>query len=400
MPRPLLTVVFGLLLWSSSAGQLVHGGDYVIGDYSTAIVFRVSHDGLPTVVHFGAPLRGVTDVAVTQARDLIIADFDAGTLFRLPSTGGITPVATGLRMPIRVAVDRNGDYIVTELALPGITRVTPQGTRTVLQQGAPFQHPIGIAVDSDGTYLVADDFANALFRYVPGGGVIALHSGPPFRLPQGVAVLASGDYAVTDGLADAVFVVARGGGAVTTLVAPPVLGNPYDVVDDFEGGVAVSDSSGASRRLVRVDAAGQLTVVTVGPPFGRTDGLDRAPTLAGPSRGQSGRAHSLDLELPAQANRPYLLCASLSLHPGFALSPAPRRAAVNPDGLFFASLGANDPVFVGFTGVLDPWGRATASLTVPNVPMPPITIFLQGFVIDLQQPSSVREITNAHGIAF
>ncbi len=379
--------------------QIVRGGDYVTPDYSANAVFRVEANGSATPLHTGAPLQGPAGAAVTPQRDVLVADFNAATLFRITSSG-IAPVLSGLRGPIRVVVDRNGDYLVTELTLPGLTRITPAGVRTIVQQGAPFQRPFGVAVDNDGTYLVADDAARALFRVTPGAGVVPVHVGLPFRLPQGVALMGNGDYAVMDGLADAVFVVPRAGGAITTLVAMPTLGNPCGITENFEGGVAVSESSVAGNRVVSVTPNGQLTIVAQGPPFQNLEGIGRVPTLGGPTRGQVGQAAVLDLDLPQQSNRPYILFASLSLYPGISLGGGdPRVSPCNPDGLFFLSIGANNAVFTGFAGTLSTNGQATASLNVP-VPLPPITFFVQGLAVNFQMPNGIAEFTNVHAIAY
>jgi DNA-binding beta-propeller fold protein YncE len=399
MQRAHLFPLLVLTLTAPTAAQIIRGGDYAVPDYSANAVFRVQPDGTATPLHTGAPLQGPSGAAVSGQHEVLVADFTAATLFRI-NGAGVTPVIGGLRGPLRVLVDRNGDYLVTELTLPGLTRITPAGVRTIIHQGAPFQRPFGVAVDSDGTYLVADDAARALFRVTPGVGVTPLHTGLPLRLPQGVAVLGNGDYAVMDGLADAVFVVPRMGGVVTTLVATPTLGNPCGITDNFDGGVAVSESSATSNRVVRVDPAGALTVVAQGPPFANLEGIGRAPSLTGPVRGQTAQPATFALDLPQRPNHPYLVFASLSLYPGISLGSSDRRITpCNPDGLFFLSIGANNAVFTGFAGTLSATGQANATLTVP-VPLPPITFYLQALAVNFMSPNGIAEFTNVHAIAY
>jgi len=391
-----------LLVLPRSPAQSMRGDDVVVADYGNATVWRVQPGGTVTALFAGPPLVGPTAVAIDAQRHALIVDFRAASLFELSNAGNLTPVATGLSGPLRVAMDHNGDALVTELSLPGLSRITPGGTRTVIHQGPPFQRPFGIAVDGDGSYLVADDGAVALFRVTPGGSVTPVHSGLPFRLPQGVSVLGNGDYAVMDGIADAVFVVPRGGGVVTTLVATPTLGNPCGITADFQGGVLVSESGGTlGNRVVQIDATGQLTVVAQGSPFNNIESLGHVPTLVGPVRGQAGQGHVLDLDLPAQANRPYILFLCGSLYPGFGLGGIdPRHSPCNPDGLFFASIGANSPLFAGFAGLLSPAGMATASLNVPAISLPPLTLFAQGFAVSFQSPHGVAALTSVHALPF
>ena len=385
---------------SSLAAQVVRGGDYAAPDYSATAVFRVQPNGTATPLQTGAPLQGPAGAAITAQREVLIADFTAATLFRINSSG-ITPVISGLRGPIRVVIDRNGDYLVTELTLPGLTRITPAGARSIVHQGAPFQRPFGVAIDNDGTYLVADDAARALYRVTPGLGVTPVHVGLPFRLPQGVTLLGNGDYAVMDGLADAVFVVPRGGGTVTTLVSTPTLGNPCGITENFDGGVAVSESSSSSNRVVRIDRNGQLSIVAQGPPFQNLEGIGRAPMLVGPVRGQYGQSAPLDLDMPQQGNRPYILFASLSLYPGISLPGGdPRVSPCNADGLLSLSIGANNAIFTGFAGVLSANGQASASLNIPALPLPPLTFYLQGFAVNFQAPNGIAEFTNVHAIGY
>jgi hypothetical protein len=207
----------------------------------------------------------------------------------------------------------------------------------------------------------------------------------------------NGDYAVIDSAAAAIFVVPRRGGAVTTLVASPVLRSPRSVAVDFEGRVLVAESSGGASRAVAVDRTGTLTVLAQGAPFFNLEAIAKVPSLQGPVHGAWGHSHPLSLDLPAEANRPYVLFASASLHPGIALSGGdPRATPCNPDGLFFLSIGANDAIFTGFAGVLSPTGQASASLNLPALPLPPITFFLQGFSVNFQAPSTIGTFTNVH----
>lgn len=397
-----------LLVCSAALGaQGVRGGDFVVADFSLDTVFVVSPAGAVSTLHAGAPFQGPSGVAVTAARETLVADFSANTLFRIAASGGSpVPVVANLSGPLRVAVDRNGDYLVTELTALRLTRVTPAGATSTIHAGPPFVRPFGVAVDGNGDYLVVDDSVRALFRVPRNGGTVTpIHQGSPFRLPQGVALFRNGDYAVFDGLADAVFRVPRGGGTVTTLVGSPPLGNPCGIKGDFAGGFVVSESSASSNRVVLVDAAGALTPVASGAPFGNLEDVARVPRLSGRAIGVTPGSNPFDLDLPGDANLPYLMWASGSLFPGFGLdivsgTADPRGSPCNPDGLFFATIGVNNAGFMAYGGVLSATGRANPALNLPALSLTGIVLEHQALTLDPAAPNMIRSLTNVHSLTF
>lgn len=406
--RPSLVVAALLFVASglagSARGQVVQGGDFVtVGFGCSNAVYRVTPAGMVTTLLASPPLIGPSGVAVTPSREILVADFDGGTLYRISASGGVAPVASGLAGPIRVAIDRNGDALVTALNTDSLLRVTPAGSVTPIHSGLPFVHPMGVASDANGDILVVDDYVDTLFRVTPAGVVSTIHQGSPFQLPQGVALFANGDYAVFDGLVDAVFRVPRTGGPIATLVSSPPLGNPCGISADFEGGFVVSESGiPAGDRVVRVGSTGALSVVAQGAPFCNLETVARVPRLAGPSIGMPGQAHAFDLEFPGEGGLPYAMFACLSLFPGISLPlPDPRGTPCNPDPLLFFTLGLNSSVFVGWGGVLSPAGRAFPSLNVPPIALPAgFAIFLQVLTLDPAAPNGLRSLSNVHPLLF
>jgi hypothetical protein len=400
---PTLAPVLAVLFAASLAAQGVRGGDFVVTDFASDTVFRVTPAGAVSVLHAGAPLLGPSGIAVTQQREVLVADFSSNTLFRIPPGGSIVPVVVGLQGPLRVAVDRNGDYLVSERNTASLTRVTPGGAVSTIHAGPPFVRIGGIAVDGSGDYLVADEGALALFRVPRAGGVpVPVHQGAPFRLPQGVALFRNGDFAVFDGIVDAVFRVPRAGGSVTTLVGSPPLGNPCGIDGDFEGGFVVSESSASSNRVVLVSQTGAVSVVAQGAPFSNLEYVARVPRLRGPVAGLTPGSNPFDLDVPGDANAPYLMWACLSLYPGFDLAaPDARGSPCNPDGLFFATAGLNNAAFTGYGGVLSASGQANASLNLPFLNFPPgLVLWHQAITIDVSAPNLVKSFTNVHGLPF
>jgi hypothetical protein len=75
----------------------------------------------------------------------------------------------------------------------------------------------------------------------------------------------------------------------------------------------------------------------------------------------------LSLGVTASAGRPYLLACSLGVSTGIPL-PGNRRFPLDPDALFWLSLGQNNALFTGFLGLLDARGTASAALNLPAIP--------------------------------
>lgn len=394
-----------LLLLSSAPGQALRGGEIAVADYYANGVFRVTPSGQVTVLHRGAPLVSPADVATTADREVVVVDFQ-GSLFRIGATG-MVQVVSGLASPIRAAVDHNGDYIVTALSGKALLRVSPSGTVGTIVSGAPLNRPLGVAVDGSGDYLVADEGANALFRVTPQGQVTVVHQGAPFRLARGVAVYPNGDFAVIDGLVDAVFRVPRAGGNVTTVVMVPILGNPAGVVSDFQGGLYVSESGvPTGNRMVHVDPLGGVQVIASGAPFQHLVSLALAPFLGGPTRPTTGPGSSfpLSLDLPDARLKIYLLAMSLSVYPGFLLLPPdPRALALNPDWLFFSTLGASLPSLTNrWAGPLDQSGQAGAGVDFALLPpgaLKGTRLHIQGFTLDIPS-AAVVTVLNTHALLF
>ena len=82
---------------------------------------------------------------------------------------------------------------------------------------------------------------------------------------------------------------------------------------------------------------------------------------------------------------------------GLSLPPPDVRGiATNPDSLFFMSIGAHNPVFIGWAGVLSPTGTAIAQLALPNIALPPLTFYLQAMTVSFRSPTGVRSLSNVH----
>lgn len=118
--------------------------------------------------------------------------------------------------------------------------------------------------------------------------------------------------------------------------------------------------------------------------------LDAMPLRAVATTLVMGNSTPLQLSLPAEAGRPYLLCASESYLPGLTL-PAGGLLPINFSVITQLSLDPASPFFQGFVGALDGSGNATATLAIPVVPfLAGLPLHFAGFTLT---PSGTAEQT-------
>ena len=178
--------LFVVLLGSTYAIQNAEAvpGDFIVAENGSDELSRVTPSGTITLIASG--ITGPVGVAVDTNGDFIVTDGN-GELLRVTPSGTISLITSGLGElggPHGVAVDTNGDFIVTELNDGKLSRVTPSGTITTIASGLSF--PFGVAVDTNGDFIVAEDSSGELSRVTPSGTITTIASGLSF--PLGVAI--------------------------------------------------------------------------------------------------------------------------------------------------------------------------------------------------------------------
>jgi DNA-binding beta-propeller fold protein YncE len=124
---------------------------------------------------------------------LACADIPSGCLGQLSKTGRrseayadklskITPDGsrtvicnfTAGSEPLDVAIDSSGNYIVIEMETGALSKITPAGVRSVIYNFT--NEPAGVSIDSQGNYIVSETHAHKISLVTPGGARMILYN--------------------------------------------------------------------------------------------------------------------------------------------------------------------------------------------------------------------------------
>lgn len=138
-------------------------------------------------------IDGIASDAAT--RRLLVPDSPTGQLFAVPLTGPATPqlIATNLGRPVAATTDLAGDIIVASESSPGLTVLTPTGTRRALGHFADLDEVVAYA----GLLYVTELDRHDVVAVDPMSGAsvpIAVN----LPAPQGLAVTAAGTLEIVD----------------------------------------------------------------------------------------------------------------------------------------------------------------------------------------------------------
>jgi sugar lactone lactonase YvrE len=285
-------------------------GDILVADQFSGggAAIRVNPaTGEQVTVSSGGGLANASDVVVDGSGDLLVVVLGlggGGGVIRVNRvTGAQTVLSSGGNFagdsggPTSIALEANGDIVVTDYGLPGVIRVDPStGAQSVVsprrcrtgryrarrracrhRRGrGNFTTPWGITVDSNANLLVGDQDASpcgAIIRVHPTTGARAVvSSGGNFQQPRGVALESNGDILVVDANiagGAAVVRVSPSTGAQTIVSQGGSLNQPIDVDVAANGDIFVVDTYGGggfgSSGVIRVDpTTGAQTVVSAG----------------------------------------------------------------------------------------------------------------------------------------
>lgn len=324
-------------------------GNVYVGDTHNNIVRKITPGGIVTTLAGTAGSAGSTDgtgsaarfnfptgVAVDNAGNLYVADFDSNTirvgvpvakyepyvistLAGFPGSAGSNDgTGSGARFyfPSGVAMDNAGNLYVADQKNCTIRKITPGGMVTTLAglagssgsadgtgSAARFNTPWGVSVDSAGNVYVADYYNYTVRKITPSGVVTTLaglagQSGSAdgtgnaarFKYPSGIAVDGAGNVYVADYGNDTIRKISPAG-AVTTLAGSAGqfgstdggggsarFGNPASVALDGAGNVYVADTFNHTIRKITTSFG--AVVSTLAGSAGNSGGADGTGSAA------------------------------------------------------------------------------------------------------------------------
>lgn len=283
-----------------------------------------------------AALAAPVDVAIDSAGNLYIATFTDSSIRAVNSSGIISTFAGGAGSlpdgpahqtyfdgPGAIAVDSQGNIIVTEYASHRVRRVAqqtvttiagslpaPAGGDNIQATSSPLFDPYGIAVDSLGDVYIGDALDNRI-RKVSSAGIITTvaggrldeytgDNGPATSAqignPFGISVDSANNIYVSQGFGIVVRRIASSG-TITTVAGGAIglsgdggpataaaLNYALDAVADAGGNLYISDIN--NNRIRRVDSTGTITTFagTGEAAFGGDNGPARSAQLYGPQQ--------------------------------------------------------------------------------------------------------------------
>jgi sugar lactone lactonase YvrE len=190
-------------------------------------------DGTGTAASFKYP----SGVAVGPNGNIYISDRDNYRIRMMTPQGEVTTLAgsgfprffdgapgsyAAFKLPIGIAIDRNGNIIVADRDSNAIRKVEPNGMLTTIAgqatadyldgtgTNAKFKNPCGVAVDSNNNIYVADTYNHRIRKITPEGVVTTfagsgtrafadgIGTGASFKQPYGLAIDSNNNVIVAD----------------------------------------------------------------------------------------------------------------------------------------------------------------------------------------------------------
>lgn len=264
-----LFLLFGLV--GHAAAVTLNPGDIVVANAGNVVVID-PQTGNVTIV--ACCVSGAFGIALDANGDIIVSDRFFASIIRIdPDTGSQTTISSGglLLQPVGLAIAGNGDILVADMDTccgPGtgnIVRVNPiTGIQTLVSSGGDFVDPVGIDIEANGSLLAADFNARKLFRIDPGtGSQTTLAAFFPDGEPYDVVVAPDGAILIVDHNARAVIKIDPVTGAPTTITSGGLFDQPVGIALENTGNILVADITLSS--IIRVDpATGSQTIVASG----------------------------------------------------------------------------------------------------------------------------------------
>ncbi len=146
---------------------------------------------------------GIDGIAVdATAHRLLVPDSPTGQLFAVALAGSATPqlIAGGLGRPVAATTDAAGDVIVASESSPGLTVITPAGTRSALGHFADLDE----VLSQSGLLYVTELDRHDVVAVDPATGATAVLANN-LPAPQGLAITATGTLEIVDATTNALY---------------------------------------------------------------------------------------------------------------------------------------------------------------------------------------------------
>lgn len=253
-------------------------GDLLISNGNSVVLYDPVTEG-QAVVATGGFLTEVHGLALEATGTILVVDKQNG-LVRINSVSGEqTQLVSGFAFPIDVAVEANGNILVSSgpmgPGLQGVFRYNPSGGLLDTFAGGNISFSTGLAIAADGTIYVGDagvmaGSSNKIVSLNPVTGEQAVISGSGILgLPIGIDLDGSGNLYVADAgpiagpLPSQVVKVVLIDGTQSLVTTAGSLAAPADVIVQSDGSLLTANIMGGA--LVQVDpATGVQGVLTSG----------------------------------------------------------------------------------------------------------------------------------------
>jgi len=188
-------------------------------------------------------------VAVDDAGNLYVGDFNNGRLVKYDSTGKQSTLLDGVACPHGVAHDALGNTYVAALCADTVYKVAPDGSVSTL--GTGLSNPTDIALGPDGVVYISQGGANhSIVAVHPDGSQVVLSS--DFVNPSALAVDAAGDIFVVDYDTGVISKLTQGG-AKSTLIGG--VANGEGIAITAAGDIAVTWPAAGQVLIMHTDGS-------------------------------------------------------------------------------------------------------------------------------------------------
>jgi glucose/arabinose dehydrogenase len=154
-------------------------------DSSTREIYRFDDQGQPhglTGGKIGIPM----DVAENPDGELFVSDLETQRIWKIPADGGAPTEFAVVAAPRGMRFDQEGRLWIVSHGKDQLVRIVPDGAKSVVVAGRPFQFPHEVLVQDDGTALVSDGYAKAVWKVSENQKPEPWVQGEPLQNPVGL----------------------------------------------------------------------------------------------------------------------------------------------------------------------------------------------------------------------